>query len=153
MVAYGFLYWGTFVFAIANGTLAAVANPLVATLFPTKRMHYLNILHASWPAGLVAGARSGGCSASSVGPLLTSRIETFTGAMFALLDYGVGKTFFWPTMLAVASDRFPQTGAIAISIMGGIGMMAVFQSQRGHGTRRTGFQVGDILHLKVERDD
>ena len=44
--------------------------------------------------------------------------------MFALLIYGVGKTFFWPTMLAVASDRFPQTGAIAISIMGGIGMMS-----------------------------
>jgi hypothetical protein len=44
--------------------------------------------------------------------------------MFALLVYGVGKTFFWPTMLAVASDRFPQTGAIAISIMGGIGMMS-----------------------------
>ncbi|MCC6383498.1 MAG: hypothetical protein IT304_13405, partial [Dehalococcoidia bacterium] len=59
-----------------------------------------------------------------VGLLLTSRIETFAGAMFALLIYGVGKTFFWPTMLAVASDRFPQTGAIAISIMGGIGMMS-----------------------------
>jgi hypothetical protein len=59
-----------------------------------------------------------------VGLLMTSRIETFAGAMFALLIYGVGKTFFWPTMLAVASDRFPQTGAIAISIMGGIGMMS-----------------------------
>ena len=30
----------------------------------------------------------------------------------------------WPTMLAVASDRFPRSGAIAISIMGGIGMMS-----------------------------
>src|SRR5881227_2522517 len=36
----------------------------------------------------------------------------------------LGKTFFWPTMLAVASDRYPQTGAIAISIMGGIGMLS-----------------------------
>ena len=44
--------------------------------------------------------------------------------MFALTVYGVGKTFFWPTMLAVASDRFPRTGAVAISIMGGIGMMS-----------------------------
>jgi hypothetical protein len=59
-----------------------------------------------------------------VGLLVTSRLETFTGAMLALLIYAVGKTFFWPTMLAVASDRFPQTGAIAISIMGGIGMMS-----------------------------
>jgi hypothetical protein len=38
--------------------------------------------------------------------------------------YAVGKTFFWPTMLAVTSDRFPRTGAVAISIMGGIGMMS-----------------------------
>jgi hypothetical protein len=45
-------------------------------------------------------------------------------AVLALTVYGFGKTFFWPTMLAVASDRFPKTGAIAISIMGGIGMMS-----------------------------
>ena len=36
-------------------TLEAVANPLVATLFPHNRTHYLNILHASWPAGLIIG--------------------------------------------------------------------------------------------------
>ncbi len=59
-----------------------------------------------------------------VGLLLTSRIETFAGAMFALAVYAVGKTFFWPTMLAIAGDRFPRTGAIAMSIMGGIGMMS-----------------------------
>ncbi|MFP6877153.1 MAG: MFS transporter [Roseibacillus sp.] len=53
--AYTFLFWGMFLFAYANGTLEAVANPLVATLFPEKRTHYLNILHASWPAGLVIG--------------------------------------------------------------------------------------------------
>src|SRR5438034_7726376 len=44
--------------------------------------------------------------------------------MGALAVYAVGKTFFWPTMLAVTSDRFPRTGAVAISIMGGIGMMS-----------------------------
>jgi MFS family permease len=53
--AYTFLYWGMFLFAYANGTLEAVANPLVATAFPENRTHYLNILHASWPAGLVLG--------------------------------------------------------------------------------------------------
>ena len=36
MTAYKFLYWGLFIFAIANGTLEAVANPLVATLFPAQ---------------------------------------------------------------------------------------------------------------------
>jgi len=57
--AYDFLFWGMFIFAYANGTLEAVANPLVATLFPHKRTHYLNILHASWPAGMVLGSVAG----------------------------------------------------------------------------------------------
>ncbi len=53
--AFVYLWSGAFLFAIANGTLEAVANPLVATLFPKNRTHYLNILHASWPAGMVLG--------------------------------------------------------------------------------------------------
>ena len=295
--AYNYLYWGTFIFALANGTLEAVANPLVATLFPKNRTHYLNILHASWPAGLVVGGLAGwilgdqmhmdwkiqlalfliptvgygliffgqsfpkseasakglsmgemmkdvgilgaavacfllvrffqdalhlsatisyvlggvlllgvaGITGFSLGAILlfvlllthvlvgavelgtdgwiqnitgnilttsqgkilfvftsllmfclrfcahfiektlklspvgllvicatlaciglnlVSGIDTFGGAMLALAVYALGKTFFWPTMLAVASDRFPRSGAIAISIMGGCGMMS-----------------------------
>ena len=62
--------------------------------------------------------------AACVGLNISSGMETFAGAMVALFIYGIGKTFFWPTMLAVASDRYPRTGAIAISIMGGIGMLS-----------------------------
>jgi MFS family permease len=58
------LFWGMFMFAIGNGICEAVANPLVATLFPKNRTHYLNILHAGWPAGLVIGAS---CSFFMVG--------------------------------------------------------------------------------------
>ena len=310
--AYMFLYLGTFVFALANGTLEAVANPLVSTLFPHNRTHYLNILHASWPAGLVLGGLVGWilgegmqvswkvqlglflvptalygmaffgqsfpkseasakglsigemlrevgilgalvacflvglffrdqlgsilvfftgnaffasaawgylawavalglllivaiktnfsvgsmllfvlflthalvgavelgtdgwiqnitgniltpaqgkilfvftsllmfslrfsadfiekslkispigllfiCSVfGAVGLRMVSGIDTFVGAMVALAVYAIGKTFFWPTMLAVVGDRFPRTGAVAMSIMGGIGMMS-----------------------------
>ena len=57
--AFTYLWTGTFLFAVANGTLEAVANPLVSTLFPHNRTHYLNILHASWPAGLVLGGSAG----------------------------------------------------------------------------------------------
>jgi MFS family permease len=59
-----------------------------------------------------------------IGLNLTSGVSTFVMAMLALTVYGIGKTFFWPTMLAVASDRFPRTGAVAISFMGGIGMLS-----------------------------
>ena len=53
--AYQCLYWGMFLFAIGNGTAEAVVNPLVATLFPKQKTHYLNILHAGWPGGLILG--------------------------------------------------------------------------------------------------
>jgi hypothetical protein len=49
---------------------------------------------------------------------------SFGAALIALGIYAVGKTFFWPTMLAVVGDRYPQTGAVAMSIMGGIGMLS-----------------------------
>jgi MFS family permease len=295
--AYKMLTIGMFIFAFANGTLEAVANPLVATLFPHNRTHYLNILHASWPAGMVLGTVAGWilddkfkvdwkiqlalyliptaayglmflgqkmpkseasakgsslgemfkdvgligavvicyllslffaqnlglsqtkayviagglllvvgvitrfslgsfllfvlfvthalvgavelgtdgwiqnitgslfdsekgkflfiwtsaimfglrfcahfiertlklspvgllfvCSALAViGLQMASTMQTFTMALVALGIYALGKTFFWPTMLAVVSDRFPRTGAVAISIMGGIGMLS-----------------------------
>ena len=52
---YAVLYWGTFLFSVANGLCEAAVNPLVATLYPKQKTHYLNILHASWPGGLIAG--------------------------------------------------------------------------------------------------
>lgn len=52
---YWCLYIGMFMFAIANGLCEAVINPLVATLYPKQKTHYLNILHAGWPGGLIIG--------------------------------------------------------------------------------------------------
>jgi MFS family permease len=49
------LFWGMFLFAIGNGLCEAVANPLVAALFPKNKSKYLNMLHAGWPAGLILG--------------------------------------------------------------------------------------------------
>lgn len=46
------LYIGTFIFALGNGTLEAVVNPVTATLYHREKTHYLNILHAGWPGGL-----------------------------------------------------------------------------------------------------
>lgn len=57
--AYQCLYWGMFLFALGNGTCEAVINPLTATLFPNEKTHWLNILHAGWPGGLILGALLG----------------------------------------------------------------------------------------------
>ena len=57
MTASGYtqIYVGTLIFALANGTVEAVTNPAVATLYPREKVKYLNILHAGWAGGLVVG--------------------------------------------------------------------------------------------------
>ncbi|MEW4568008.1 MFS transporter [Tautonia sp. JC769] len=52
---YWVLYIGSFIMALGNGTVEAVINPVVATLFPNAKTKWLNILHAGWPGGLVLG--------------------------------------------------------------------------------------------------
>ncbi len=89
---------GMFIFAYANGTLEAVANPLVATLYPKNRTHYLNILHASWPAGMVFGA--------AVGWILDDKMELSWKIQLAL--------YLVPTIaygLMFLGQKFPQSEA------------------------------------------
>ncbi|MFP6871882.1 MAG: MFS transporter [Verrucomicrobiales bacterium] len=53
------LYWSTFLVAIANGAVEGFINPVVATLKSTEKSKWLNILHAGWPAGLALGGAAG----------------------------------------------------------------------------------------------
>jgi MFS family permease len=55
LTGYSFLYWGSFILALGNGTVEAFINPVVATLFNKDKTKWLNILHAGWPGGLVIG--------------------------------------------------------------------------------------------------
>ena len=64
--AFNCLFYGMFIFAIGNGVCEAVVNPLTATLFPKNKTHYLNILHAGWPAGLVIGGLASAFMAAEV---------------------------------------------------------------------------------------
>ncbi len=51
--AYSMLYWGSLILGLANGTVEAFINPVVATMFSQNKTKWLNILHAGWPGGLV----------------------------------------------------------------------------------------------------
>jgi MFS family permease len=52
-------YWSLFVstllIGIANGTVEAVCNPLVTTLYPENKTTKLNHFHLWWPGGIVIG--------------------------------------------------------------------------------------------------
>ncbi|WOO40195.1 MFS transporter [Rubellicoccus peritrichatus] len=53
--AWHYLYWGSVILGLGNGTVEAFINPVVATIFKDEKTKWLNILHAGWPGGLVLG--------------------------------------------------------------------------------------------------
>ena len=59
------VYWllitSVFTYSICQGLYEAVINPMIAQLYPENRTHYLNILHAGWPAGMIVGGLFAAC--------------------------------------------------------------------------------------------
>lgn len=49
------LYAGTLLFGIANGSVEAACNPLIATLYPRDKTTKLNHFHVWFPGGIVIG--------------------------------------------------------------------------------------------------
>ena len=100
--AYNCLFWGMFLFALGNGLCEAVINPLVATLYSNKKTHYLNILHAGWPAGLILGGLISYCFVGEKAAITTWRWEYNLGLFLVpVLLYG----------LLVFPSRFPESEA------------------------------------------
>src|SRR5688500_7671565 len=76
------------------------------------------IVHKVSPLGLLAI-----CSAiAGIGLYLLS-LSTGAMILIAATIFGLGKTFFWPTMLGVVAERFPKGGALTLNITGGVGMI------------------------------
>lgn len=53
--AYWVLWLAMFLVGCANGFVEVGINPLAATLYPARKTHMLNVLHAWWPGGLFIG--------------------------------------------------------------------------------------------------
>jgi MFS family permease len=115
--AYNCLYWGAFVFSLGNGLCEAAINPLTATLFPRNKTHYLNILHAGWPLGLVIGGLINFLFAGPTAKITHLRWEILL-ALYALptLYYG----------LVVITNRFPISEAKAAGLTVGQMITHVF---------------------------
>ena len=49
------MWWACFCAGLGHGVVEAVINPLCASIYRDDKSKMLNILHASWPAGIVLG--------------------------------------------------------------------------------------------------
>ncbi|HEV3082026.1 MAG TPA: MFS transporter [Gemmataceae bacterium] len=78
------------------------------------------IVHALSPLGLLAVS----AALAALG-LVSLSAATGIVILAAATLYGLGKTFFWPTMLGVVSEQFPKGGALTLNMISGIGMLGV----------------------------
>jgi len=107
---------------------AAGQNPgwvlvYTAAIMTVLRFFAGPIVHALSPVGLLICS-----SALAVAGLFALSMCGNAGlaAIFAAATlYGVGKTFFWPTMLGITSEQCPRGGALTLNAISGIGMIAV----------------------------
>lgn len=52
-------------------------------------------------------------------------ISTGYASFISATVFGIGVSFFWPTMLGFVSENLPKTGALGLALMGGAGMLCV----------------------------
>lgn len=107
---------GMWLFALGNGTCEAVINPLTATIFPRNKTHWLNILHAGWPLGLILGAV---CTLAFTNIGMSIRWEIKLGVfLIPVLMYGI----------MMFNQPFPRSEAKAAGVslpdmMGTVGLL------------------------------
>lgn len=69
------------------------------------------------------------CSALAGAGLMGLSVANSPVAAFAAATvFGLGITYYWPTMLGVTAERFPKGGALAIGLIGCIGNLAISQA-------------------------
>jgi MFS family permease len=78
------------------------------------------IAHHLSPLGLLAA-----CAGVAAVGLFSLSATHGIAILLAATLYGIGKTFFWPTTLAVVADQCPRGGALTINLVAGAGMLAV----------------------------
>jgi MFS family permease len=78
------------------------------------------MVHRLSPIGLLIAS----AALSAIGLVALSLADTPWTAIAAATVFAVGICYFWPTMLGVTSERFPDGGALALAIVGGTGTLS-----------------------------
>lgn len=131
------------ILALTTGVMAVgrfFAGPVVATLGQT-------------------GVLLGGSILATIGIYLFS-VVTGPVAYLAAIVFAMGVCYFWPVMVGATAQRAPLSGAIGMSVIGGVGMFstAIFQPIIGRwidGAREVNLAAGltgDTLELAAGQD-
>jgi hypothetical protein len=126
LVGYVELGTDSWITNITTRVLANETNALLAFIWTNVLMCFLRffagpIVHKINPVGLLfVSAVLGTLGLWLLGQNFTNSVWPW---MAAVTVYALGKTFYWPTLLGVISERFPKGGALALGISGGVGMM------------------------------
>jgi len=78
------------------------------------------LVHRISPIGLLIGS----ATMSAIGLVGLSLADSPPSAIAAATVFAIGICYFWPTMLGVTSERFPEGGALALAIVGGVGTLS-----------------------------
>lgn len=78
------------------------------------------VVHKLSPSGVLLAS----AILSAIGLYLLGNADGNTLFIGAVI-FGMGVTYFWPTMIGFVAENLPETGAVGLNLMGGAGMFAV----------------------------
>ena len=107
-----------------SGASPMIILALVTGLMAVGRFFAGPVIGALGQTGVLLG----GAIFAAIGIYLFS-VVTGPMAYVAAIFFAIGVCYFWPTMVGAAAKRAPLTGALGLSLIGGMGMFssAIFQ--------------------------
>ncbi|MRS65735.1 MFS transporter [Larkinella terrae] len=107
-----------------SGASPMLILALVTGLMAIGRFFAGPIIHRLDQTGVLLGS----AVFATIGIYLFST-QTGTSAYIAAVFFAIGVCYFWPTMIGFVAERIPLSGALGMSIVGGVGMFstAIFQ--------------------------
>ena len=103
-----------------NGIHPMLILAVVTGLMAVGRFFAGGLIHRLNPTGVLLGS----AIFSVAGLLLLSIASGPVMTVLSAAVFAVGVCYFWPTMIGVASEYVPKSGALGMSILGGAGFVA-----------------------------
>lgn len=102
-----------------SGASPMLILALVTGLMAVGRFFAGPVIHALGQTGVLLM----GAIFSAIGIYLFSTV-TGSAAYLAAILFAIGVCYFWPTMVGAVAQRVPLSGALGMSIIGGVGMFS-----------------------------